>query len=663
VAGLPDLNALLDRLPDLPAAARLPLLALVAATVGWFVVLGLVMLATRPLPVGPGPATQDLQGDEPPAVVSLLANEWAVTEDAAESTLLDLAARGYLELRQPDADPRHTTVHVTADNAQAAASAAARQARVLRATGGPVELTDYERQVLDHVGRIAVGGVVPLTALTFRDQGTSARWASRFESSVISDARRRGLIRRRVPAWVATAMGALAAAPGLAFSWTAWELDHRSDARSLLTGVIPLVLLSSHVGRPRGHRGTAKGRETAARWLGLRRYLAVDKAFGELPPSAVAVWDRYLAYGDALGVTHVSSAVIDLGMANRERVWSSFGGHWHQVQVRYPMARARYGTTALRLIVTSLLCMLAGYGLLRLFGVSTLTSINDRWDAVLLLLPITGAALALLGGYRLLRTLVDLLAPRTLHGEVLWVAVWRSQQKDNTTFPYVHYLAVDDGSSDRTTAWALPESATRGFGPGDVIELTVRPWSRRVTAVSVLHSRGAYGPDISAPAVGVSAATPGVISGDLITAQELSSWLGVPLTANRVQQAGLQMDAWVFRPTAQPPGPAGSAGPAVVGAATGVDTASGVDPAGAANAVTVSAGNAMIDRLLLRAHRHGQPVPGLGEEAYLTERGAIARQGDMVVRIALTQAWPVSREALIGVLGTALSRLPRVPAS
>jgi hypothetical protein len=656
MTGLPDLTTLLDRLPDLPQAARLPLLALVLATVGWFVVLGLVMLATRPLPVTPGPATQDLQGDEPPAVVSVLANDWSVTEDAAEATLLDLAARGYLEIRQPDADPRHTTVHVTADNAQAAASAAARQARVLRSGGGPVELTDYERQVLDHVSRIAVGGVVPLTALTFRDQGTAANWAARFESAVLTDARRRGLIRRRVPAWIATLMGALAAVPGLAFSWTVWELEHRSDARSLLTGLIPMVLLSSHVGRPRGNRGTPKGRQIAAGWLGLRKYLEVDKAFGELPPSAVAVWDRYLAYGDALGVTHVSSAVIDLGMANRKRVWSSFGGHWHQVQVRYPMARARYGTTALRLIVTSLICMLAGYGILRLFGVASFGSINDRWDAVLLLLPISGGALVLLGGYRLLRTLVDLLAPRTLHGEVLWVAVWRSQQKDNSSFPYVHYLAVDDGSSDRTTAWALPESVTRGFGPGDVVELTVRPWSRRVTAVSVLHSRGVYGPDLTAPAVGVSATTPGVIGGDLITAQELSAWLGVPLTANRIQQAGLPLDAWVFRPAAQHSGAAGANG----AGGSGADP----DPADSnAAAVTVSAGNAMIDRLLLRAHRNGQPVPGLGEEAYLTERGAIARQGDMVVRVALTQAWPVSREALIGVLGTALSRLPRVPAS
>jgi hypothetical protein len=44
------------------------------------------------------PASPDL-GDEPPAVASLLANRWRLNENASESTLLDLVARGHLELR------------------------------------------------------------------------------------------------------------------------------------------------------------------------------------------------------------------------------------------------------------------------------------------------------------------------------------------------------------------------------------------------------------------------------------------------------------------------------------------------------------------------------------------------------------------------------------
>ena len=78
------------------------------------------------------------------------------------------------------------------------------------------------------------------------------------------------------------------------------------------------------------------GREVAARWLGVKGWLRNTEAFADLPPSAVAVWDRYLSYGDALGVTRVCSAVIDLGMGDRKRVWSSFGGTWHRVRVQYP---------------------------------------------------------------------------------------------------------------------------------------------------------------------------------------------------------------------------------------------------------------------------------------------------------------------------------------
>ena len=103
-----ELDQLIARLPE---AARLPLLLALTAFAAWGVLYLMVLAATRPLPLRPDPPTQDLPGDEPPALVNLLVNQWTVTEDGAESTFLDLAARGYLELRQPDNEPRHTTVH------------------------------------------------------------------------------------------------------------------------------------------------------------------------------------------------------------------------------------------------------------------------------------------------------------------------------------------------------------------------------------------------------------------------------------------------------------------------------------------------------------------------------------------------------------------------
>lgn len=57
------------------------------------------------------PASPEL-GPEPPAVVHLLANRWRLTVEAAEATLLDLAARRILEFRQAGSDPRDTTIHL-----------------------------------------------------------------------------------------------------------------------------------------------------------------------------------------------------------------------------------------------------------------------------------------------------------------------------------------------------------------------------------------------------------------------------------------------------------------------------------------------------------------------------------------------------------------------
>ena len=53
------------------------------AVAAWFLLYVLILLATRPARPEPAPATQDLPGAEPPAVVSLLAGYWELSEDAA----------------------------------------------------------------------------------------------------------------------------------------------------------------------------------------------------------------------------------------------------------------------------------------------------------------------------------------------------------------------------------------------------------------------------------------------------------------------------------------------------------------------------------------------------------------------------------------------------
>ena len=702
---------------QVPQAARLPLLICLVALAGWGVLYLFAMVATRPLPVRPGPATQDLPGEEPPAVVSVLANGWSITEDAAESTLLDLAARGYFELRQPDNDPRHTTIHVTAEDPQAAAAAAARQARVLRAAGGSqAPLTDYERQLMSHVKGIAVGGVVPLTALTFRDEGSAASWSSSFADAVLGDAKRRGLIARRVPPWVVTLLGVAAVAPSLSFSWFAWTADGGKDGRALFTGVIPWAVLSAVAGRQQGYRGTPAGRALAARWLGMREYLQVDESFAALPPSAVAVWDRYLAYGDALGVTHVCAAAIDLGMGSRRRVWSSFGGHWHQVRVRYPGRAARYGITTVRLVLGALVQLALGYFLLRARGFAAVSdAVNSPIGAVFL-----AVALGLLGrgAYRVVRAVTDSLGVRTLTGEVLWLADWKTRTKDDSSVTVTYYLAVDDGTADRTTAWALPAElrSQYPFRTGRPVELQVRPWSRRVITARAVAGAGAPA-DASPPATAASpsvtstagavpppwpgaapswpgAALPGVplpvgpgpglgalptvaavaamavetdatvpvpvpsstslsssstssSAQELLSASELSAWFGLPLGAAQSLPMGPSTSAWSFRHER----PGTTSGPARA-------TTSG--PVGRpADVVLVSAGRGTADAMALRQARRGTPVPGVGEEAYLVEQGAIARWGTVVVQVTAPPHLGVGSDALVQALQAAVVRVAK----
>src|SRR5689334_1988208 len=160
---------------------------LTVAALVWLA-LGAALLALfHPRRPHEAPATSELR-DEPPAVVNLITHQWKVTASAAAATLLDLADRGYVDIVQ--VSPEQDIVE-------------------LRRTGRDArELQPYERQVLDHLRRTAVDGVVPANALTAGPAAVSDRWWRRFRLSVEQDARRRGVSRLRFPAWVTATFAA-----------------------------------------------------------------------------------------------------------------------------------------------------------------------------------------------------------------------------------------------------------------------------------------------------------------------------------------------------------------------------------------------------------------------------------------------------------------------
>ena len=451
--------------------------AIAAAAAGWLGLLGLTLLITRPRVGAALPPSQEFPGDEPPAVVSLITGGWALTEHAAESTLLDLAARRHLELRQPGNDPRHTTIHL--------------------GTHRPTGLTPYEQRVFDRVANLAVRGVLPLTALTFRDAGQALQWSRRLAAEVVADARARGLSRRRISPAVVGLLTFAALGPAAAVAMAVMHAQQRGGHQPdyywvLMAAVMTLGFLSSAAGRPWGERDTARGREAAARWLGLKAYLRRDGNFANLPPSAVAVWDRYLSYGDALGVTRVCATVLDLGLGNRRRVWSSFGGTWHQVRVRYPRLWPRYGQRTRDLVGKGILALGAGYALIRyrpvILGFDVPIGPDGLSRTVLqVLIPV----LVAYGGYTVLAAVATAVTPVTVTGEVLWLQVWKSSRPDGERppVPWLFHLAVDDGRRDCTVAWGLPAHLERSFDSGDVVAIKARRWTRRIIELRVTGRR------------------------------------------------------------------------------------------------------------------------------------------------------------------------------
>jgi hypothetical protein len=618
----------------------LGILILLGSVGGWFALYGMCLLLTRPAQPQPMPPTQDLgPNPEPPAVVSLLANHWDINEDAAESTLLDLGARKFLEFRQPGDDPVQTTVHVRVPN--------------------PAGLNAYESRIFHRVSGLAVGGVVPLTALTFRDTSRAAGFAKQLRAEVIADARQRGLSRRRFsPAIVGTlTAAALVAGAGVALAALVGLRVKSGDLRGLgAAWLFSSAILGAVGGRNVGERDTPAGREVAARWLGVKSWLHNTEAFGDLPPSAVAVWDRYLAYGAAVGATRVSSAVIDLGMGNRRRVWSSFGGHWHRVRVSYPRFWPRYGRTAPPMITKALFA--GGIGLVLLYywtkavariaGQSFVSGhpMARFADPVRTIGLGLGLVLVAYGGYVLVRMVIELAAPATITGQVLWMQVWRSTGggENSPPRPVLHYLAVDDGSAERTRAWALPTTMSGRCSDGDTVTVKVRRWTRRVVELTVVE-HGAIqrveaadaSTDKTENLIAVAMGLPTRTSlggasqpqGPLVTAEEVSRVLGVPATPQpspAVHPLG-RMDG--FR------GPDGKM------------------------ALMAMVTNGLPGQMAIRSRRRSQPLPGIGDEAYTGDGWAIARRGDTVIMLQLHgQGRTANPTYLYWLLSIAVGRLP-----
>ncbi|MQS15728.1 DUF2207 domain-containing protein [Streptomyces kaniharaensis] len=486
----------------------------------WFAAFGLSLVATRNGTVQAAPATQEFGPEpEPPAVVALLANRWRSVDHAAAATLLDLAASGLVEVRQPADDPANSTVHVTGKDAEA--------------------LTPYERRVLTRITEQAGESGAPIGAIAFRAQERASSWNSALRREIIAEARLRGLSRSRLAPLLATALFVAAFGPGVLFALGGLTGGH--NIRGAITvGVLPAIPLMYLLARAIGERATRLGLEREAHWAGVQAWLRAHEDFAQLPPAAVTMWDRYLAYGAALGVTTRTTRLLGFDAGDKHQVWSSYGGAWRPVRIRYPRLRLGFGAT------TAQLLQLAGAAAVVAVGLALFAALRQpewavtsgpdashslrrpgllltlgwvaigllaiaaagrfsRWTLFVAFLatmpgnyasghgwllhamdrsgPLPGETVAIvcfsaITAYYLTLAALELRAPHTVTGEVL-----RMEPRKRDKAP--RFLAVDTGDAEHTIAWALP-AGSPDLAPGSVVRLAVSPATRAVRSAELV---------------------------------------------------------------------------------------------------------------------------------------------------------------------------------
>jgi predicted membrane protein DUF2207 len=442
----------------------------------WCLLLAGLAVWTRPDLPPAAAETMDL-GGEPPAVAAFLTGRWEVPSSALSGTLVALAARGAVAIEQVAPDEF-----------------------VVRLRGEPPgDLTAYERLVYGRVRDVAVNGSAPCDALALGDDSAATKFANDFGKGVVADARRRGLSRSRwtrattAPLLVmAIVVGLLAGAALVALPDTNSSSSSSNDnpiGAVVGIAVIVTVVLMAVVRVFRAERDTPAGREAAARWLGVRRYLAKQGEFGDLPPAAVTIWGPYLAYAAALGLARGTVRALPLGPEDPKCVWSPQGG-WHLVRINLPnRLEFGWGKKPLGVLVLSVLAVAFGVFLLVAVGgifVAMASALRDAWTdvnnapwwapfaifgviALVMTVPVLFVGgLIVVGAVQGARAALDLRRVQVT-GRVVRIRNWQVTDKRQ-----YQVLVVDPGGVGEVRAWAMPVHHD-GVERGSTVQATVSP--------------------------------------------------------------------------------------------------------------------------------------------------------------------------------------------
>ncbi len=463
--------------------------AVIAATVLWVFVL---QVRTRPRRPPVGAATMDL-GSEPPAVVDLLTDDFAVTTESVPATLVDLAARRWLSIEE-----------VSGGNV------------VLRvgARDRDEPLAPYERRVLEHVRNLSIDGLVPAAAMTTGPEAASKRWWRSFRREVIADAQARGLSRDRwTRATLAPVWGGVIASGALL--WLADKLGRASDdpaspsrgsvlwALALFATAAIGIWVATLLGRDL-QRDTDAGLAAASRWVGVREYMATVGDFEDKPAAMVALWDRYLAHAVALDLAPLVVAQLPLSAEDHRHAWSRASGRWRQIRVRYPLMRPGYGQHPVLALLGAVVAGAAAVAALVVGGrvrrdeVGILADVPTdatRWvDTVAIVIGAVAVIVLCWNVAKLVFALIDLVTTETKSGVVVrkrvrtgWVGLSAERVRSSDDRARERFFcAFDTGDDPVLTAWRVRPQVFEQIRQGDRYAAQVTPRLRYVREVDVV---------------------------------------------------------------------------------------------------------------------------------------------------------------------------------
>jgi hypothetical protein len=415
----------------------------------WLAMIVFTVLATRRWRPAPGPASLRLRG-EPPAVVSLLVGR--VKRDSYPATLLDLAARGWIGLGE--AEPSRVMCLPTAG------------------THDDASLTEYEHRALAHLKFRAAGmGVVPGTALDSGFEIGDDGFRKQFEDEVRADARRRGLLRRRIGRGTL----ALLEVTGVAAMGVAVValVRHHGAGDIILLLFAYATVLQAPWALYRRTRLTRAGRAAVAEWLGFRVALIGSRSGRTSGTALLAVaGDRRIAYAAALGAAPDAVAAFSAS-ADRDHVWSSFGGSWHRVLLGQPQAKYVPGPLELAgitvfggLFAAGDLLVLRSYGPLWALGAAVFPGCT-WWLCAIWVYGSSARAARL---------------PRLAEFDGQILKLWTEADGDGGATNYC--VAIDDGMRERAWALAVGERTYASSKAGMLVHVQVDPRRNRLVAMS-----------------------------------------------------------------------------------------------------------------------------------------------------------------------------------